>query len=78
MREIRETIKGIISDTLNISLDELDGDTSFGDDLGADWVDLEDIRIALRHEFGCEIEGLESIESIDDCCKLIKSMDIIR
>jgi acyl carrier protein len=72
---MKEQIKSIISEVLEIPSREIEYDTTFSDDLGADWVDLEDIRIAIELHYNCELNDWDEVLDIDDCHKLLKRLD---
>ena len=48
---IEERVKKIVSDQLGKSLDEIQSDSSFVDDLGADSLDTVELVMALEEEF---------------------------
>ena len=57
---IEERVKKIVSDQLGKSLDEIQSDSSFVDDLGADSLDTVELVMALEEEFDCEIPDEEA------------------
>lgn len=62
-------IKEIIAEQLGISEDEIQDDSSFGSDLGADSLDFYELLMALEEEFDIEIsegeaEKLETFEKL--------------
>ena len=63
---IEERVKKIVSDQLGKSLDEIQSDSSFVDDLGADSLDTVELVMALEEEFDLEIadEDAEKILSL--------------
>jgi acyl carrier protein len=60
MSSIEERVKRIICDQLSVSEDEVTGNASFVDDLGADSLDIVELVMALEEEFDCEIPDEEA------------------
>ena len=52
---IEDRVKKIVSDQLGTSIDEVNSDSSFVDDLGADSLDTVELVMALEEEFDLEI-----------------------
>ena len=52
---VEDRVKKIVSDQLGTSLDEVNSDSSFVDDLGADSLDTVELVMALEEEFDLEI-----------------------
>lgn len=73
-----EKMKEFIAEQLGISEDEIDLDTSFKEDLGADSLDLFELTMALEEEYDLEIpaEELENIETVEDVIEYLKSKGI--
>ena len=65
---IEERVKKIVSDQLGKSLDEIQSDSSFVDDLGADSLDTVELVMALEEEFDLEIadEDAEKISTVNE------------
>ena len=65
---IEDRVKKIVSDQLGTSLDEIQADSSFVDDLGADSLDTVELVMAFEEEFGCEIpdDAAEKIVTLKD------------
>ena len=63
-----EKMSEMIAEQLNCDAAEINADTSFKDDLGADSLDLFEMVMALEEEFEVEIptEDLENIRTIGD------------
>ena len=61
-----EKMKEIIAEQLGVEEDEIDLETSFKEDLGADSLDLFELTMALEEEYDIEIptEELEKIEKV--------------
>lgn len=73
-----EKMKEIIAEQLGIDESEIDLDTSFKEDLGADSLDLFELTMALEEEYDLEIpaEELEEIETIGDVIEYLRSKGI--
>lgn len=69
-----EKVKEIIAKQLNLDVDEINENTSFKDDLGADSLDLFELVMAFEEEYDVEIpsEDLEDIVTVGDIIKLMK------
>ena len=61
-------IQKIISDQLDIEIDEITENKSFKDDFGADSLDIVELIMAIEDEFGIEIpeEDTEGIKTVSD------------
>ena len=72
---IEDRVKKIVSDQLGTSLDEIQNDSSFVDDLGADSLDTVELVMALEEEFDLEIadEDAEKILTVNDAVEYINS-----
>ncbi|ATX79286.1 acyl carrier protein [Mariprofundus aestuarium] len=69
--EIEAKIIKIVSDQLNVDEEEINPDSSFVDDLGADSLDTVELVMAFEEEFGVEIpdedaEGIQSVQNAID------------
>jgi len=60
-------------DVLAVSADQLTPDATFGDDLGADSLDLVELVMALEEEFNIEVaeEELKDIRTVGQAFELI-------
>ena len=69
-----EKIKKIISEVLNVDVEEITMETTFVDDLGADSLDIFQIIMGLEEEFDIEIanEEAEKIVTVGDALEQIK------
>ena len=69
-----EKIKKIISEVLNVDVEEITMETTFVDDLGADSLDIFQIIMGLEEEFDVEIanEEAEKIVTVGDAVEQIK------
>ena len=64
--EIEKTVTGIVCEQLGVAESEVNTDSSFVDDLGADSLDTVELVMALEEEFGLEIAD-EDAEKISTC-----------
>ena len=73
--EIAERVKSIIVEQLGVSMDEVNPEASFIDDLGADSLDIVELIMALEEEYDMEIpdEDAEKIQTVDDVTKYIQN-----
>jgi acyl carrier protein len=60
MSDIKERVKKIIVEQLEVSEDEVVPEASFVDDLGADSLDTVELVMALEEEFDTEIPDEEA------------------
>jgi acyl carrier protein len=58
--DIENQVKGIISEQLGVSIDEVKNTANFVDDLGADSLDTVELVMALEEEFDTEIPDEEA------------------
>ena len=70
-----EKLQKIIAEVMNVDEEEINMDTTFVDDLGADSLDVYQIIMGLEEEFDIEIpnEEAEKIVSVGDAVEAIKS-----
>lgn len=63
---IEERVKKIVSDQLGKDVEEIQSDSSFVDDLGADSLDTVELIMEFEEEFGIEIpdEDAEKITTV--------------
>ena len=75
MSGVEERVKQIVVDQLGVSEDEVSGDSSFVDDLGADSLDTVELVMALEEEFNCEIpdEEAEKITTVQQAIDYINA-----
>ena len=52
---VEDTVKKIVSDQLGKSVDEIQSDSSFVDDLGADSLNIVEVVMGIEQEFDIEI-----------------------
>ena len=70
-----EKLQKIISEVLNVYVDEIKMETTFVDDLGADSLDVFQILMGIEEEFDIEIanDAAENIETVADAVEQIKA-----
>ena len=71
-----EKLQKIIAEVLNVDEAEVNMDTTFVDDLGADSLDVFQIMMGIEEEFDIEIpaEEVEQIVSVGDAVEKIKQI----
>ena len=71
-----EKIKKIIAEVLNVEEDSITMESTFGDDLGADSLDVFQIIMGVEEEFEIEIanEDAEKIVTVGDAVEQIKKV----
>lgn len=60
MSSIEERVKKIVAEQLGVNESEVQSNSSFVDDLGADSLDTVELVMALEEEFDCEISDEEA------------------
>ena len=70
-----EKLQEIIADVLNVQKDEINPETTFVDDLGADSLDIFQIIMGIEEEFDIEIDSdeAEKIVTVQDAVDQIKN-----
>ena len=70
---VNERVKGIVAEQLGIGIDEINNESSFIDDLGADSLDTVELVMALEEEFDVEIsdEQAENISTVQSAIDYI-------
>ena len=73
-----EKIREIVAEQLSVEEDEINLDTSFRDDLGADSLDLYELSELLREEYGIEIpeEEVGNLLTVGDVVEFLKKHGI--
>ena len=68
-----DKVRDIVVDQLGVEADEVNIDSTFIDDLGADSLDIVELIMALEEEFGIEIpdEAAEKIKTVQDVVSYI-------
>ena len=75
MSRVEERVKQIVVEQLGVKEEEVTGDASFVDDLGADSLDTVELVMALEEEFNCEIpdEEAEKITTVQQAVTYINA-----
>ena len=75
MSSVEERVKQIVVEQLGVKEEEVAGDSSFVDDLGADSLDTVELVMALEEEFNCEIpdEEAEKITTVQQAIDYINA-----
>ena len=73
-----EKLKEIIAERLRVDAEEVELNTSFKDDLGADSLDLFELVMALEDEFDVEIpaDELSNINTVNDVVEYLKAKGV--
>ena len=68
-----DKVRDIVVDQLGVEADEVNIDSTFIDDLGADSLDIIELIMAFEEEFGIEIpdEAAEKIKTVQDVVSYI-------
>ena len=71
---VAEKVKAIIVEQLGVSADEVKPEASFVEDLGADYLDLTELIMAMEEEFDVEIddEEAEKILKVKDAIEYVE------
>jgi len=77
MSTVEERVKQIVVEQLGVKEEEVSGESSFVDDLGADSLDTVELVMALEEEFNCEIpdEEAEKITTVQQAMDYINAHD---
>ena len=72
---IEDRVKKIVSDQLGASIETIENDSLFVDDLGADSLDTVELVMALEEEFDLEIadEDAEKISTVNEAVAYINA-----
>ena len=72
---VNERVKGIVAEQLGIGIDEINNESSFIDDLGADSLDTVELVMALEEVFDVEIsdEQAENISTVQSAIDYINN-----
>jgi acyl carrier protein len=75
MSTVEERVKKIVIEQLGVKDEEVSGDASFVDDLGADSLDTVELVMALEEEFECEIpdEEAEKITTVQQAVDYVNA-----
>ncbi len=77
MSTVEERVKQIVVEQLGVKEEEVAGESSFVDDLGADSLDTVELVMALEEEFNIEIpdEEAEKITTVQQAMDYINASD---
>ncbi|MEE8286109.1 MAG: acyl carrier protein [Gammaproteobacteria bacterium] len=77
MSTVEERVKQIVVEQLGVKEEEVSGESSFVDDLGADSLDTVELVMALEEEFNIEIpdEEAEKITTVQQAMDYINAND---
>ena len=72
---VEDRVRKIVCEQLGVSNDEVNKDSSFVDDLGADSLDTVELVMALEEEFDLEIadEEAEKISTVEEAVNYINT-----
>tara|TARA_B100001245_G_scaffold233001_1_gene216081 strand:- start:227 stop:457 length:231 start_codon:yes stop_codon:yes gene_type:complete len=72
---VEDRVRKIVCEQLGVSNEEVNKDSSFVDDLGADSLDTVELVMALEEEFDLEIadEEAEKISTVDEAVNYINT-----
>lgn len=75
MDNIIERVKKIVAEQLGVNEADVQDNSSFVEDLGADSLDTVELVMALEEHFGCEIpdEDAEKIKTVQQAVDYINS-----
>ena len=75
MSTVEERVTQIVVEQLGVKEDEVNLESSFVDDLGADSLDTVELVMALEEEFNCEIpdEEAEKITTVEQAINYINN-----
>ncbi len=73
VEEVSRKVKKIIAEQLGVKEEDIRGEATFLNDLGADSLDIVEMIMALEEEFGTEIsdEEAEKIQSVQEAIDYI-------
>jgi acyl carrier protein len=71
---LEQRVSEIIVEQLGVSRDDIEVESSFVDDLGADSLDIVELVMAMEEEFGVEIpeEDSEKLQTFGDAIAYLK------
>lgn len=74
---MKERLLELIASQFNLSVDDLEEDMSFQDDLNADSIELVELIMSIEDEFEIEIddERLESLKTVGDVLEYVEELE---
>ena len=74
MSDVTNKVRQIVASHLGIAEDVIGPNTSFGQDLGADSLDIAELMIAFEDEFAVEIDRTDAsnIRTVNDAVRFIQ------
>jgi len=75
MSTVEQQVKAVIAEQLGVKLEQVTGNASFVDDLGADSLDTVELVMALEEEFETEIpdEDAEKITTVQQAIDYVSA-----
>ena len=75
MEKIEQRVKKIVAEQLGVNEADINNESSFVDDLGADSLDTVELVMALEEEFECEIpeDEAEKITTVQQAIDYVTS-----
>lgn len=72
---ITDEVKEILSDQLDVNIDDINLDSKLSDDLGADSLDAIDIVMTIEDQYSIEVpdEVIESMKTVEDIVNFIET-----
>ena len=72
--DLEQRVSEIIVEQLGVSREDIEAESSFIDDLGADSLDIVELVMAMEEEFGVEIpeEDSEKLQTFGDAVAYLK------
>jgi acyl carrier protein len=72
--DLEQRMSEIVVEQLGVSRDDIEAESSFVDDLGADSLDLVEMVMAMEEEFGVEIpeEDSEKLQTFGDAVSYLR------
>ena len=73
--DVEQRIRKIVAEQLGVNESDVKNESSFGNDLGADYLDTVELVMALEEEFDCEIpdEEAEKINTVQEAIDYVNS-----
>ncbi len=73
-KELFKKVAEIISEKLNVPIEDIDENSNLIEDLGADSLDAFDLVMVFEDEFGIKIEDdeIENLQTVQDIVELLE------